>query len=151
MKRVPSDTSVFHYYNANPKNINTCDCVIRAISTALDMEWINVYKELSEKAMNMYRMYDDLVVYSKYLKDKGYIQMKCPKKFNSNQKYNGVEFCKLIQNYDISFPILANIGTHHIVCIKDGKVHDTWNSSEDKIGIVWVHQWDEEEYNKIWF
>lgn len=33
------DTSVFHYFNANPKNKFGGDCVVRAITTALGQPW----------------------------------------------------------------------------------------------------------------
>ena len=42
------DTNTFHFYNANPKNKYTGDCVIRAISTALEQSWEQTIKELTE-------------------------------------------------------------------------------------------------------
>lgn len=32
--KIPNNTESFHYYNANPKNKNVGDCVVRAIAFA---------------------------------------------------------------------------------------------------------------------
>ena len=38
---------MFIEYNANPRGINTGDCVIRAISKARDTDWEKVYMALT--------------------------------------------------------------------------------------------------------
>lgn len=42
------ETSTFHYYNANPKNRITTDCVIRAITTALEQDYNKTVMEMAE-------------------------------------------------------------------------------------------------------
>jgi hypothetical protein len=84
------------------------------------------------------------------LEKKGFIKQNQPRKSN-NTKYTGKEFCNWLS---INYPngeignIVANIGGHHIVCIKptyhgDGfncryKILDTWNSSDGCIGNYWI-------------
>ena len=46
--KIPNDTITFRYYNANPKNRHTTDCVVRAICTALDQPYEQTVKELTE-------------------------------------------------------------------------------------------------------
>ena len=58
--------------------------------------------------------------------------MKQPRK-SDNTKYIGKEFCKMFKG-----TCVANIGGHHIVCIKDGKVHDIWDSTDGCIGNYWI-------------
>ena len=47
-RKLPKDTEYFHYNNANPKNKHTGDCVIRAISLALDKRYKDVLMEMAE-------------------------------------------------------------------------------------------------------
>ena len=42
------DTSTFKYYNANPKNRITTDCVVRAICTALMIPYNQVVMEMAK-------------------------------------------------------------------------------------------------------
>ena len=60
--------------------------------------------------------------------------MKQPRKAN-NKKYTGKEFCKKHNE-----TCVANIGGHHVVCIKNGKVHDIWDSTDGCIGNYWVKE-----------
>ena len=34
--------------------------------------------------------------------------------------------------------MVINIGGHHMACIIDGKVWDTWNSTEGCVGNYWI-------------
>lgn len=132
--KIPQDTDTFKYYNANPKNKHTADCVIRAICTALDQSYKTTLYELTE--MHMQKGYDvsDVRCFGKYLESKGFIKHKQPRKAN-NTKYTGKEFVKKFNGVCV-----AKIGAHHIVCIKDGKVLDVWNSSNECIGNYWTNQ-----------
>lgn len=126
------DTSTFTYYNANPKNKLTCDCVVRAICTALDEPYEKVLREMIEVQIETGYEYTDVKAMDKYLKSKGWIKMKQPRK-SDNKKYTGFEFCKTYKG-----TCVANIGGHHTVCIKNGKVYDTWDSTDGCIGNYWI-------------
>ena len=131
------DTSTFHYYNANPKNKICGDCVIRAISTALNQDYVTTYKELFVLSLKTGYIVNDKKNYSKYLKLKGWKKMSQPKKYNGT-KYTGKDFCweeaLLSQRY------IAHIGGHHIVAIINSKVNDTWDSTDGCIGNYWVKE-----------
>jgi hypothetical protein len=78
-----------------------------------------------------------------YLKDKGWRKCSQPRK-SDGTKFTGEEWCKEL-NHSIWFvgkSIVANIGGHHTVCIKevDGKfkVLDHWNSTNGCIGNYWI-------------
>lgn len=129
------DTNTFHWYNANPKNKYTGDCVIRAISVALELPWEQVYRDLVEIGIKYGYMMNDPKTYSKYLDSKGWVKQKPPRKFDGT-KYTGVEFCK---EFATPFQnIIAHIGGHHIVAIVNSKVYDTWDSTDGCIGNYWV-------------
>lgn len=138
------ETSTFHYHNANPKNRITTDCVVRAISTALEIPYKQVVMEMAE--MQCKTGYDSAEnkLIDMYLHSKGWVRRKQPRKADGT-KYTGAEFCREISegvtfngsvfNYN---RIVANIGGHHTVAIIDGKVFDIWNSTDGRIGIYWV-------------
>ena len=133
------DTRNFHYYNANPKNKITGDCVIRAISTAMERPYNEVYRELFEFSLGCGLMLNDKKCYEKYLEAQGWKKNKQPRK-DDNTKYTGVEFCKEVREYTFNYPdrMIAHIGGHHIVAIVDGRVWDIWNSTDGCIGNDWV-------------
>ena len=126
------DTLTFTYYNANPKGKLTCDCVVRAVCTALDEPYNQIMKEMFDMSIKTGYEYTDVKCIDKYLQSKGWKKMKQPRKSN-NKKYTGEEFCKIYKG-----TCVANIGGNHTVCIKNGKVHDTWDSTGGCIGNYWV-------------
>lgn len=144
------NTNTFLYYNANPKNKVTTDCVVRALCTGMQKPYNEVVMELAQ--MQCETGYDDgdVEMIDRYLKKNGWTRCKQPRK-EDRTKYTGEEFCSIIQNplkwkelnsipkngFDLRH-IIANIGGHHIVAIVDGKVHDIWNSTQGCIGTVWV-------------
>lgn len=129
------DTNTFNWHNANPHNkITTGDCVIRAISTALDLPWEQVYRDLVDIGIKYGYMPNDLKTYGRYLESKGWKKHRQPRKYNGT-KYTGAEFCE-----EFGSPyrnIIAHIGGHHIVAIVNAKVYDTWNSTQGCIGNYW--------------
>ena len=133
-RTIPKDTETFKYYNANPNNNHVADCVVRAISTALNQSWEQTYSELCMLGLEMYSMPNSKEVYTKYIESKGWKRCKQPRKFD-NTKYTGKEFTKVIKG-----TVLAHIGGHHIVCIKGGKVLDTWDSTNGCIGNYWIKE-----------
>lgn len=138
------DTDVFKYYNANPKGRFTGDCVDRALCTALDEDYDTVVKELSNLQCQTGYSCHCKECYDLYLKSKGFVKMKQPRK-PDNTKYTGKEFCEELQSgspqFDVgsdSKRIVAHIGGSHVVAIVDHKICDTWNSSKKCIGNYWV-------------
>lgn len=140
------ETSTFHFYNANPHNRKGGDCVVRAICTALDQSWEQTVRELTELGIKYGYVLNDQSLFPKYLESKGWRKHKQPRKADGT-KYTGKEFCKEV-NCDIAFlgkSIIANIGGHHTVCIKEmpdlygaHKVWDIWDSTGGCIGNYWT-------------
>lgn len=132
-KKYP-ETSSFHYYNANPKNKLGGDCVVRAIATALNQSWEKTVRELTEVGIEYGYVLNDKNTYEKYLKTKGWVKCKQPRK-SDNTKFTGKEFCKGLKG-----TVIAHIGGHHIVAIVDGKINDIWDSSDGCIGNYWIKE-----------
>lgn len=129
------ETRTFHYYNANPKNRITGDCRIRAIAVACEVPYNQVVMDLAR--IQCETGYDQTANQgiSILLKEYGWIKHKQPRKAD-NTKYTGEEFCRLLAKKNKRY--VANIGGHHIVAIVDGKVWDTWDSTDGCIGNYWV-------------
>ena len=135
------DTKTFKFYNANPKNKITGDCVIRALSTAMELPYHQLYDELYQFSLKCGYMLNDKKCYEKYLAQKGWVKQKQPRK-KDNTKYTGKEFCEEIQTHRhwYSPNIIAKIGSHHIVAIMYGQVNDIWDSTSYCIGNFWEYK-----------
>lgn len=146
------ETNTFHFFNANPKNRYTGDCRIRAISKATGIDYNKVVMALA--LIQIETGYDQCANQGiSILMDKlGWKKMPQPRKPDGT-KYTGRQFCREIQRWVgdsenhgnevkdgivISPRIFANIGGNHEVAIIDGKVWDTWDSTEGCIGNYWV-------------
>lgn len=130
--KIPQNTDTFEFYNANPKGKKTTDCVVRAICTALDQPYEQTVRELVDLWLKTgYEMSETKCV-GKYLKAKGWNKQKQPRKAD-NTKYTGKEFVNIFKG-----TCVANIGGHHMVCIKNGKILDVWNSTGGCIGNYWT-------------
>ena len=142
------DTKSFHYYNANPKNKITGDCLYRAIATATGLEWNEVVRELAEVAIKTGYSPGSKECMNKFLEANGWKKHKQPKN-GDNTKLTGIEFCEYCKNWsdpyleeNISGPVIATIGSHHIttfVQIGNGnyKCYDIWNCTSGKVGNYW--------------
>lgn len=148
IRKTLSDTKTFKFYNANPKDKRSSDCVLRAIATATGKSWDEVLDDLVTIAHKYKEMPDNPKCYGKYLESLGFEKMAQPR-HSDNTKYTGSEFCNYCStNYTNGEKIVAHIGGHHIVAIVptyegDGindryKVLDIWNSTDGSIGNYWI-------------
>ena len=148
------DTKTFHFFNANPKVKYTGDCTVRAVATVLGKSWEDVTMDLARQACETGYSANSTESTDLYLEKHGFKKQKQPRKKN-RKKYTAVEFCKVQQKMlkdetshgkewgdgiIISPKIIAHVGGHHIVAIMDGKVNDTWDSTEGCIGNYWVKE-----------
>lgn len=143
------ETGTFHYHNQNPKNRLTGDCIIRAISRAMGLPYERVLFELAYMSSETGYSMGDKKNIDKYMEYYGWKRFNQPK-FRNGKKYTGDQFCIAQQsilygdgntgNWEIypSDRIVAKIGGHHIVAIVDGKVNDTWDSTDGCIGVYWA-------------
>ena len=115
------DTDTFCYYNANPKNRITGDCVYRAFSLALGIPYKRVVIEMAiNQCKTGYAMGDTKGIIS-FLESKGW--KKCPQlKHDDGTKYTVADFVKAHK----SGIYIINMA-HHVSVIKDGKNYDIWD------------------------
>lgn len=144
MKRADKypETPFFKFYNANPKNRITSDCVIRAISTATEIPYNDVLTELYNLAIKTGYSPTSKQCYGKYLESLGWIKHNQPKK-DDNTKYTGQEFINYINEKYYKGNYICHIGGHHITAVLTDKdtghrIYDIWDCSEDCIGNYWT-------------
>lgn len=117
--------------NINPQNNSVGDCVVRAISEALNQEWYKTYMDLAIKGFEMADMPSSNRVWMEYLKEKGWrrhiIPDTCP------VCYSIKDFCG---EYFKGTYILGT-GTH-VVAVKDGNYYDTWDSGYEIPVFYWA-------------
>ena len=130
------NTDYYEYDNVNPKGKFGGDCVVRAIANALDQSWEQTVREMTELGIKKGFLIDDQHLYPKYLESKGFRQMQEPRDDN-NKKLTVKQWLKQREGYTVR-TIVANVGSHHVCCIKNGKVHDIWNSSTQTMHKYWV-------------
>lgn len=145
MKSTPKDTKTFTYYNANPKNKETGDCVIRALSLVCNIPYYDVLNELVKSQIKSGYMINDSHNWSKFLKDRGFVKLPAPRT-SENKRIRGEMFCQQLQKkrfyegykIDENSTLFIRIGSHHVVGIKNFKIHDIWDSTDDCVGQVWL-------------
>lgn len=121
---------MYKYLNKNPLNLNTGDCVIRAISTVLDDSWDNVYVDLSRKGLSMFRILTDNGVWGAFLRDKGFIR---------GSVDNSCPACYTIRDFAFDNPEGAYVlGTgNHAVALIDGTYYDTSDCGDETVLYYW--------------
>lgn len=107
-------------YNPNPLGLRVGDCVIRAISKALNKRWEETYIELCVQGFMMGDLASSNAVWSAYLKHKGFKRctiQDCP-------------VCYTVEDFCREHPKgVYVIGTgSHAVCVCNGCAFDAWNS-----------------------
>ena len=124
--------SLFRYYNCNPHQVHTDDCVIRAITAGTGSSWDEVVSILSEYMLKYGYMMNTPETYGLYLKDNGWVHHSAPTKRNGNNMTVG-EFVKKFKGHAI-----VHVDDNHVTYIADGKIWDLWDPSEHLIGEYWV-------------
>lgn len=110
-------------FNANPLHRRVGDCVIRAISKALDQTWDETFVGICLQGFIEKDMPSGNAIWGDYLKRKGFTRHVIP---NEHDRYTVDDFA---EDHPRGTYILALSG--HVVCVKDGVLYDTWHSGEE--------------------
>ena len=127
---------MFIRLNENPFGLNVGDCVIRAISTALNYNWYMVHDELSFLSRQMADMPSSNRVWKEYLRQKGCVEYEaqntCPNCLTVEQfsrLHPKGRFVLSTCEYTKANGITVT-GTH-VVAVIDGDYYDTGDSGGD--------------------
>ena len=128
------DTLYYKYYNVNPFEKFGGDCVVRAIALMTNDSWAGTIHKLTDLGIQKGFVLNDKHVYIDYLKKKGFIEMNEPRD-DYNRKMSLADF--LDNNPNVT-DFVAIVGSHHVTAVKNGRVHDIWNCSNETIHRYYV-------------
>lgn len=121
---------MFIQTNLNPLGTHTSDCVVRALAIAQNQSWEKTYLELCIKGFKMGDWGNANIVWSAYLRDRGFKRYIIP---------NTCPDCFTVKNFCEDYPhgiyILAT-GTH-VVTVIDGDYYDLWDSGDEVPQYYW--------------
>lgn len=121
----------FVQYNPNPVPHNRVgDCVIRAISKALDQTWEESYIGVCLKGFEMGDMPSANHIWGAYLRDHGFTRHVIPAE--DIDRYTVSDFSA--DHPDATY-VLGLDG--HVVCVKDGDWYDSWQSGNEIVNYYW--------------
>lgn len=123
----------FTYYNHNPKNRITGDCLVRSISFALNIPYNQVVMDAANFQCDT--GYDGNYSESIFIEKTYGIKNQPQLKHDDNTKYTVKEFINKFPKgtYILRMP-------SHMTVIKDGKNYDIWDctKSTSKVGKWWI-------------
>ena len=110
-------------YNPNPLGKRVGDCVVRAISKALNKPWQETYTDLCVQGFMLGDLPSSNTVWSVYLKHKGF----------KRHTVDDCPDCYSIEDFCQEHPQgVFVIGTgSHTVCVCDGCYYDAWQSGDE--------------------
>lgn len=111
-------------YNPNPMGRMVGDCVIRAISKAMNCRWEDAYIEIALQGYLMCDMPSSNAVWGAYLRGKGFTRHTIPE--DKMEGYTVDQFCT---DHPSGVYVVA-LGSH-VVAVVDGCIYDTWESGNE--------------------
>lgn len=127
-------------YNANSRNHNTGDCVIRALSIAYGIRYDEVHREL----LSIYSEYQYKFVWTQFINKYGYVSHGKPDTDPSTGEVirhpiTLDEFAEMYSGgtYIVSVGKRPNT-SDHLVCVENGTIWDTWNSLNEYVKEYWL-------------
>lgn len=121
----------FIYYNLNPQQKHTGDCVVRAFAFFLGMTWKRAFLDLimycADKGVVNFNYRS---TYYAYLQEKGYVK----RKLFCTHKISVGEFCEKYAEEGKTYLIQVK-GHMTIVCERD--VYDTWDCRDRIMDFYW--------------
>lgn len=115
---------IYKKVNPNPRKKRVGDCVIRAISLAMNMDWESAYVSLAIYGFDMADMPSSNNVWGSFLVENGFKKMIIPDSYSP--EYTVREFCK---DHPTGVYVLAT--GSHAVCVRDGMYLDSWDSGDE--------------------
>lgn len=128
-------TTMWIEYQPNPVSRKVGDCVVRALTKALNTTWEGAYLSLVLNGLQMGDMPSSDVVVGSVLRQNGFVRRtisdSCP------DCYTAEDFCR-------EFPT----GTYvlffggHVATVRDGNLYDAWDSLSETP----IYYWTKERY-----
>lgn len=127
---------MYIFYNVNPDKKRTTDCVIRAVSLALDQDWDTTFIHVAVECLKQHDMPEYNYVWAGYLRRRGFKRYLIP---------DTCPLCYTVKDFCNDHPegtyILSIIGFgdegSHVVTVIDGNYYDIWDSGNEVPTYYW--------------
>ena len=115
---------MYEYWNPSPNGMRVGDCSVRALSKILGIDWETAYTMLCLKGFSRFDMPNSNAVINSALAEHGFMREVIP---------NTCPDCYTIGDFAEDHPEGKYVvGTgDHVVAVVDGKIYDTWDSSNE--------------------
>lgn len=127
----PKATQLYAYTNPHPKGIKSHgDCVYRAIAIATGKDWLTVYDELTALGRELLSPPNDGNTYKTYM-DRIADRIQATN-VATGKRPTG----QTVARMDRSKTYVVRMA-NHVVCVKGGKIRDTWDCGYKSAYIIW--------------
>lgn len=119
-----TDMNTFRRYNANPVANRTGDCAVRSVAVALGVDWDTAFDLIAENAKQMGEIMESNAAWGSVLRQHGFNRAVIP---------NSCPDCYTANDFALDHPrgvYVLGFG-NHVATVIDGKLIDTWNSSDE--------------------
>lgn len=120
----------FVRYNPNPRGAITGDCVVRAITRAINSDWDTVYTGLCVLGFEMKDWGNSNQVWGAFLHRNGFTRGTLPD--DCPDCYTVRDFC--LDNTTGSFVLATG---SHVVAVENGNYYDAWDSGNEVPAYYW--------------
>lgn len=124
---------MYVFFNNNPKGLKIGDCVVRAISAALNQPWERTYIDLCIEGFMFSDMPNSNAIWASYLRSKGFkrstIPDTCPDCYTLSQ------FAR--EHHEGTYIVCTG---SHVACIKNGRLLDNWDSSGETVAYYFTKE-----------
>lgn len=122
-------------YNPNPKKQRNGDCVIRALTKALNKDWHKIYVGVCLQGFIMCDMPSANHVWGAFLRRHGFKREIVEENNPESYPYTLEQFCN-----DHDYGVFVVAMPDHVVAVVDGWYYDSWNSGHEKPLYYWVKE-----------
>lgn len=124
------------YFNLNPLEKRTGDCVVRAMAYATGQSWDDAYWELCHKGYDMAQMPSWNSTWWGFLKDNGFTRHVIPD--TCPDCYSVEDFCAdHPKGVYVLFIPHSSEDSGHVVAVDNGNVYDIWDSTGEIPLVYW--------------
>lgn len=123
----------FIYYNPNPDGKMVGDCVIRAVSKAMDLSWDETYIRIALEGFINKDMPSSNSIWGNYLSSQGFSRYGIP---------NSCPDCYTISDFsnDHSEGLYILATGSHVVTLINGNYYDAWDSGREIPVFYWTKE-----------
>lgn len=122
--------NIWVYYNPSPAGRNVGDCAVRAVAKALGTDWETAFSLIVDNAFQMADMPSSNAVWGSVLRQHGFMRSSLPP--TCQDCYTAEDFARDHPHgtYVLGFG-------HHVATLKDGRLFDSWDSTQEIPQYYW--------------